>query len=158
MELQQSTPENRDSTKGTRLLVKVHLIIVARICAIATISYACVVVTALYLQKQCHSCQGPFGWLLFGFQVKCPHVGRPSLFGLVDGTLVDVARLLLVHRDGLDEDDRHARGEFFQTGVDDHASLQDMTHRKLPAVKSFSCDISGCYVRANCSGENCRVI
>lgn len=101
---------------------------------------------ALYLQQQCHSCQGPFGRILFGFQVKCPHVGRSSLFGLVDRTLVDVTRLLLVYGYGLDEDDWHGGGEFFQTGVDDHTSLQHMTHGKRSAVKSLSCHISECRV------------
>lgn len=45
------------------------------------------------------------------------------MFGLVDWTLVDVTRVLLVHGYGTDEDDGHVRREFLETGIGDHARL-----------------------------------
>lgn len=66
-----------------------------------------------HAQQQSHAREHPLGRSLSAFEVKCPDVGVCSQLGLVDGTLVDVARFLPVVRDGTHRDYRHAGSEFF---------------------------------------------
>ena len=61
----------------------------------------------LDLQQQRHATQDPLRWLLLALEVEGPHEGGSARLGLVDGTLVDVARVHAVDGDGLDEDDGH---------------------------------------------------
>lgn len=66
---------------------------------------------SLYLKQQSDSSEGPFGRFLFGLQVEGPDVRGSTLSGLIDGTLVQTAGLLFVHRNGFDENHRHCGRE-----------------------------------------------
>ncbi len=53
------------------------------------------------MEEDGHTSQGPLGRLLLGLEVEGPHVGWTAGLGLVDGTGVHVAQVLLVHRNRL---------------------------------------------------------
>ena len=57
----------------------------------------------------------PFSGLLLGLQVEGPHERGTSSTCLIDRALIDILCLLLVDRDGSDEDNRHGRGQFLQS-------------------------------------------
>ena len=75
-------------------------------------------------KEETHSRNHPLCWLLLGLEVEGPHVGGASHAGLVDGTLVHVLAVLLVHGNGLNEDDWYGGGEFLQPRLLDQAGLR----------------------------------
>ena len=82
----------------------------------------------LHLQQQRDAAEHPLGCLLLALEVERPDEGRAAGLGLVDGTLVDVARVHAVDRDGLDEDDGHGRIEFLQSRLLDHTCQHSSRH------------------------------
>ncbi len=58
-------------------------------------------------KKKGDSGDDPPGWLLLGLEVERPDERGSAGPSLVNRTLVDVLCLLLVHRDGSDENDGH---------------------------------------------------
>lgn len=79
---------------------------------------------ALDLQQQGHTSEHPLGRVFLRFQVKSPHVGWPSLACFVQRTRVHAPGVLFVSRNGLDEHDRHGRGQLLEPGVRDYPALQ----------------------------------
>jgi len=78
----------------------------------------------LDLEKECDTAERPLGRFLLGFEVESPDKRRTSLLRLIDRTLVDVARVLSIDRDRLDEDDRHRRRQLLEPRLVDHARLR----------------------------------
>lgn len=79
---------------------------------------------ALDLQQQGHTSEHPLGRAFLRFEVKSPHVGWPSLACFVQRTRVHAPGILFVSRNGLDEHDRHGRGQLLEPGVRDYPTLQ----------------------------------
>ena len=75
-------------------------------------------------EKEADSSDDPLGLLLLGLEVEGPHKRGASDPRLVHRALVDVLGLLLVDRDGSDEDDGHAGREVLQLGLLDEPSLR----------------------------------
>ena len=75
-------------------------------------------------EQQGHSGNDPLRRLLLGLEVEGPHVGGASHPRLVHRTLVHVLRLLLVHGNGLDEDNGHGGGEVLQVGLLDESGAR----------------------------------
>ena len=69
------------------------------------------------LQQKGHPCNNPLWWLLFGLQIEGPHKCRSTCASLVNRTLVYVSCFLFVQWNGLDEDDRHSRGQVLQASL-----------------------------------------
>jgi len=77
----------------------------------------------LDLEQESDASQHPRGRLLLGLEVERPDERLAALLRLVDGALVDVAHVLAVDRDRLDEDDRHQRRQFLEPRLGQHARL-----------------------------------
>ena len=78
----------------------------------------------LHLQQERHTTHDPLGCLLLRLEVEGPDVRGASQLRLVDWTLVDVAHVEAVNRDGLDEHDGHCGRQLLQPRLVDHARLR----------------------------------
>ena len=72
-------------------------------------------------QQESYPSYSPLGGLLLGLQVEGPDEGWAALARLVHRAIVHVLSLLPIHRDRLDEHDRHGWGELLQTRVRDNS-------------------------------------
>lgn len=79
---------------------------------------------SLDLEQQCHTRKHPLAGVFSSFKVKSPYISWSSLACFVYGTWVHTAGILLVSRNGFDENDRHGRGQFLEPGIRDYPGLQ----------------------------------
>lgn len=75
-------------------------------------------------QQQCHTCQNPFGYLLFTLQPEGPDVVGAPGFGFVHGALIGVLGFLPVHGDSSGEEDWHGGCQLLQASLCDGACLR----------------------------------
>ena len=63
--------------------------------------------SVLDAQQQAHSSNDPLGWLLFGFQIEGPHIGRSTDASFIHWALVYVFGVLFINWNSLDKYDWH---------------------------------------------------